>query len=561
MVPEPSGRPDLFALEAGEALQRLGRLLGQEGEVGEDAVRSARVLRGASLLGGPPDFTRAAAALEATIKALHDGTLEWRPALAEVLRGAVEGLEALKRRARAWTTADAESALRIAGELDRISGRPGAEPARPFGRRNSDQHEPAVRAFLSREATIVAGAVERLARDPGGLANPAAIEKVLRTTQPLRGVAFLGEVPPLGELLEVIELLLHGALRGAPPAPRTNEALSQLAGSMTRAARDLTDRGSPNLEAPELSGAATRARDVAADERDIVSIEGLFADGDAAPIVHQGTPPPQEMPGPDAAIALHALAGRLGQAADQLEQARTGPVALLRQAALLLHLRAGLPPRPSLPTDRLLAAMGRALARGAPEADLAGFVAALRQAAAALRGQAGDQFDSAPPSVAMVTGLFETLPGAARGTDDIVPITTLLAEPGPDGEEAVVPIESLLYTEPASPAAARPGPATGLDLLEASLGVYEALVAGVPLAPNPSTSSRPAPAAAPVAGGEDGVVPIESLLYRGRGALERAAEVRREIEETIAAMRAERRLEPMFRELMDLIPLALDDAR
>jgi hypothetical protein len=64
-----------------------------------------------------------------------------------------------------------------------------------------------------------------------------------------------------------------------------------------------------------------------------------------------------------------------------------------------------------------------------------------------------------------------------------------------------------------------------------------------------------------MAGGDGEVVPIEALLYRGRGALERAAEVRREIEETIAAMRAERRLEPMFRELMDLIPLALDDVR
>jgi hypothetical protein len=561
MVPEPSRRPDLFALEAGEALQRLARLLGQEGEIGDDAVRSARVLRGASLLGGPPDFTRAAAALEATIKALHDHSLQWQPAVAEVLRGAVEGLEALMRRARAWATADAESALRIAGELDRISGRSGAEPARPFGRRTSDQQEPAVRAFLSREATIVAGAVERLARDPAGLANPAAIENVLRTTQPLRGVAFLGEVPPLGELLEVIELLLHGALRGAPPAPRTSEALSQLAGSMTRAARDLTDRGSPNLDAPELSGAATRARDVAADERDIISIEGLFADGDSAPIVHRGTPPPQEMPGADAAIALHALAGRLGQAADQLEQARTGAVALLRQTALLLHLRAGLPARPSLPTDRLIAAMGRALARGAAEADLAGFAAALRQATAALRGQAGDQFDSAPPSVAMVTGLFETLPGADREADDIVPIATLLADSAPDGDQGVVPIESLLLTEAPALAAARPVPTNGLDLLEGSLGVYEALVAGIPLAPNPSAPSRPARPTAPVAGGDGAVVPIESLLYRGRGALERAAEVRREIEETIAAMRAERRLEPMFRELMDLIPLALDDAR
>jgi hypothetical protein len=57
------------------------------------------------------------------------------------------------------------------------------------------------------------------------------------------------------------------------------------------------------------------------------------------------------------------------------------------------------------------------------------------------------------------------------------------------------------------------------------------------------------------------VVPIESLLLRGRRALERAGEVRQEIDTAIAAIRAERRLEPLLRELMDLIPLALDDAR
>jgi diguanylate cyclase (GGDEF)-like protein len=49
-----------------------------------------------------------------------------------------------------------------------------------------------------------------LARDPQGLANTVAVQHVLRTTQPLRGVAFLGEVPPLGEVLELVERL-HSA--------------------------------------------------------------------------------------------------------------------------------------------------------------------------------------------------------------------------------------------------------------------------------------------------------------------------------------------------------------
>lgn len=565
MPPDSPGRPDLFALEAGEALQRLGHLLGQDGGVGADAVRSARVLRGASLLGGPPDFTRAAAALEVAVKALDEGTLTWQPATAEVLRGAVEGLGALMRRARNWTPTDAESALRIASEIDRVTGRASGGFPRPFGRRTSDRQEPGVRAFLAREATVVAGALERLARDPGGLANPVAIENVLRTTQPLRGVAFLGEVPPLGELLEVIEYFLQASLRGEALPPRAGESLSQLAGALTRAARDITNHGSPDLAAPELEGAALRACDIAADESDIVSIEGLFAPSDPSPIVSRGTPPMQELPGADAALALHALAGRLVQAADQLEQAGPGPVARLRQAALMLHLKAGRPPRPSLPTDRLAAALVRALARGAAEADPPGFLAALRQAAAALHGQAEGNFESNAPSTVLVTGLFETLPGETRtGSPDaaVVPIAELLAASPDTADTGIVPIESLLATQEAEAGAPVEPRAVALNLLESSLDVYEALVASIASAslPHPAASiATPAPLPAGESGGD--VVPIESLLYRGRRALERAGEVRREIDATIAAIRAERRLEPLFRELMDLIPLALDDAR
>lgn len=558
MRADSPGRPDLFALEAGEALQRLGHFLSQDGGIPEEAVRAARVLRGASLLGGPSDFTRAAAALEGAVKALHEGTLQWQTVIAEVLRGSVEGLIALMRSARNWTTADAELALRIASEIDRVSGRPTAGSPRPFGRRTSDRQEPGVRAFLAREATVVAGALERLARDPGGLANPVALESVLRTTQPLRGVAFLGEVPPLGELLEVIEYLLEAALRGEALPPRAAEALSQLGGSLTRAARDITDRGSPDLEAPELEGAATRAREIASAEDDIVSIEGLFAHADPSPIVSRGTAQRQEMPGPDAALLLHALAGRLGQAVEQLEEAGSGPVSRLRQAALMLHLKAGLPPRPTLPTDRLAAALVRAIARGAADADPPGFLAALRQAAAALHGQAEGSFESNTPSTVLVTGLFETLPGGTDGLpppDVVVPIASLLAVPAADAEADVVPIESLLATTAPSGAA--------LDLLESSLDVYEALVAGIPSLVAPASAAPPSAARMATADSADDaqVVPIESLLYRGRGALERAAEVRREIDATIAAIRAERRLEPLFRELMDLIPLALDDAR
>lgn len=600
MPPDPqTGRPDFFALEAGEYLQQLGRLAGQSQAPGEAAVRAARGLRGASLLSGPVDFTRAAGAIEAVAKALRDGLVAWGPDVAEILRAAIEELERLLRSSRAWGPAESEAAQRQAADLEQFITRAGVPLGLPFGRRAADRTDPGVRAFLARESAVVAGSLERLARDPAALFLPAAIENVLRATQPLRGVAVLGEVPPLGELLEVIEQILRDLLRGHPPPPRLPEAMSVLAGALARAARDIVDGREPAAESPEVAGAAARVHEITADERDIVSIEGLFAAGDSNPIVRRGEPPTQETPGPDAALALMALGGRLSQAADQLERTTAPSLRTLQQVALRLALAGGLPPRPALPTDRMVATLVRALARGALRADPAGILAAMRQGALAMNALAGSAAETGAPSVAMVTGMLETLPGESLDAPDlaaagpaalpadvspeaeawaphppepVVPIESLLADD--EVADLVVPIESLQYDRApldsaiASPAppprAAQPSEPSGLDSLEQSFRTYGHLLGGVA---EVEPAAQAAPASRPVSSGvpgspdaAEGIVPIATLLYRGRAALERANQVRIDIEAAVAARRGAPHLAPLLQELLELVPLAIDDA-
>jgi hypothetical protein len=55
-------------------------------------------------------------------------------------------------------------------------------------------------------------------------------------------------------------------------------------------------------------------------------------------------------------------------------------------------------------------------------------------------------------------------------------------------------------------------------------------------------------------------VDIRSLCYSGRGALERAAEVRAEVTRRLGDSGDLRAVEPLLRELLDLVPLALDIA-
>jgi hypothetical protein len=141
---------------------------------------------------------------------------------------------------------------------------------------------------------------------------------------------------------------------------------------------------------------------------------------------------------------------------------------------------------------------------------------------------------------------------------------------GGEMEGDIVPIESLAYDEvPASPAGMQEpepvpieslAPDGGLEASYRTLGrllreraparaSLEALLSGADAAP-----------AAPAAASPEEALAIDALVYRGRAALERAADVRREL---VAALQEGRELaavRPLVEELLDLLPLALADA-
>jgi len=152
--------------------------------------------------------------------------------------------------------------------------------------------------------------------------------------------------------------------------------------------------------------------------------------------------------------------------------------------------------------------------------------------------------------------------GGIADTDEleILPIEALAPAPDaavslphvfpiPQALQDVVPIQSLLY----SPVPAAPG---GLLPFEQTFSTYfrlmqeEADAAGGPIVPIESL----APA-------EEELVPIQSLLYRGRRALERADRVRRELDLARRTRADLIEMETLIAELLDLVPLALDVER
>lgn len=130
----------------------------------------------------------------------------------------------------------------------------------------------------------------------------------------------------------------------------------------------------------------------------------------------------------------------------------------------------------------------------------------------------------------------------APDDDTIVPIESL----APD-DDAIVPIESLAPAWTAAIPADAPGTPGRLEVAYRALSLVTATRGGE----EPSIDALL---------GRD-VLPIEQLLYRGASALQRAGQVREEINGLLAEPTVSlERLRPYIQELLDLVPLARDAA-
>jgi hypothetical protein len=326
-----------------------------------------------------------------------------------------------------------------------------------------------------------------------------------------------------------------------------------VAGAISRLAREIADRGRADAAAPDLAVAAQSLLATFGDEDDVVEVASLFRDADADPIVRRGEPPLAERAS-DGAIELVALADRLRQAADQLASSRSETGRHLFLFSLLLELR---PLSREARTERpflepLLLAALRAITSGVAGRAPADFSAALREAADSLARAAESRNavfvrDDLSPIVERI----ERLAGPPRHRPPAAPQREPLAPEAP--EEPIVPIEALAPDQPLEPSA-----------FERSFSILHRLERAAPAVPAPAPApSAPTPAAleveSPLTGlpVEADVVPIDSLLYQGRRALERADRVRLVLSDALRAQRPFQEIEPLVSELIDLVPLAL----
>lgn len=599
----PSGVPlamaDFFALEAGEYLERLDALLAPEGAPAADEfVRLSRALRGSALMANQVPIARAAAGLEALARSLREGRRGWDPGTRQVAIRTVDDLKILIRRGAAWSDADTAKSESLARELEEVSGRPSTALRHP--ETPGSVLDAGARAFVAREGAAIASALDRAAtalrasvpsRDP--------LQQVLRTLQPLRGLAALNDLPPLPDVLEGIDRAVNEVLRGGPNPPAAAPDFFQHAGTaVAQAAREVAERGKPDPEGPAFRAFAGQLARFFDREPAVIPISDLYFDDVGPHIVQRGAGAAQAAPLSRMELVSHGEHLRL--AADAIERAPS-----ITQRELRVHTLAGtfraLAVGGEGPLPRSLShfveAAREAVALGHAVQEPQRFATALRRASELLAA-AGDADDArlaegltdvanelrtlrtptVPPGAAPTLVAFPGAQPLGAALDE--PESSLFGTGGP-----IIPIEELELPEPPAPAFAAPPPEPAkpamppLFLTEMSetpaetpdiVGswiTYDRLVAAgvgpaslqellgeapeepeaVPAEPAvfAAATEALAPAAPPV-------VDVRTLLYHGDRALARVQELR-----ALARRTPPDELPALFEEVCDLVDLAI----
>ncbi len=576
------GTADFFTLEAGECLNRLEALLARpEGVSGEEFVRQVRLLRGAALMANLQPVAQAGAAFEALARGVRDGLRPWDAATREMALQVVDDFRALVRRVGQWSDGDTARARRIATDLERMTGQP-ATPA-PTG---TGSAQTGVRAFVAREGALIASALDRAARAMRTSTDSRdALHAVLRRMQQLRGLAELAEFAPLPEILDGVELAVGELARSFAPAASAPDMVDAAAHALSRICRDVTENGQPTADALEARQFADLLRRSLGDDEDVVAIETILLDGEPAA---QGARGRFAL----GAVELVSHGEFLSQVADRISGARSGTERDLRLVGLLAPLGAlaSGARELTLPVSDWASLARTRILSGDAGAHSTGFADQLRQVGALLRGAA----DAAAPGrddwTMALEALRDTAPAGTTAApvidteeDRIVPIAELAPdspEPEPEPEleepdpeimallEEIVPIEQLAPDAP-------PMEDFAFIKAEAIEAVVEIAAVVVPADREPTTFEASLLAYSELVhdlgvgqasleeligarGAESNFVSIDDLLYRGRPALLRAAEVRSEIRSQLERGQHIAVVRPLLDELLDLIPLALD---
>jgi len=288
----PVGLLDFFILEANDSIDRLDGAISGAATRAPDlelVLRHARTLRGSSTMARQNGIAEVAGGVERVARALRDGEVAWSPGLHAALIAAIDDLKLLLRSVRNWSTADERRAQSRTAELARLA------PDAP--RRTPTPSSTGGSAFLVAETGDIADALEQVIRRPG---DREALDGALRHVRTLRGVASVRDVPPLPEVVDAIERAAKPLEIGVLTTPTVKQLALLTAAAMLlrRISTELGGGRRPDPNSPEVRQFATAASALAEDAPQadhIVPIAALFH-GDTGPHLVSTSPNPPTTP-------------------------------------------------------------------------------------------------------------------------------------------------------------------------------------------------------------------------------------------------------------------------
>lgn len=587
-------------------------------------VQHARELRGSALLANQRAIARAASALERLARAVRDGRQPWDHGTREVSLQAVDEFRALIRHSSAWSDAAEAQAVKLGATLEALGGASPAAPraaaaAPDAGMRAFIAREGAlVASALDRAARALRTsgewreALQAVLRRMQPLRGLAGISELAPLPDILEGTELaVGEISRPGAAAEggagdVVESAAHALTRvcrdvaegglpvaDSPEAQRFTELLLRTfaAADQTQATAVSAPRPAVQLSPLEMVshgehlGQAANDLDAARSqtERDLrlVALVGSLRMLARA----------QETAG--GGLAAFAETARDAIESGHARQAPAAFAAALRQAGALLRgaadardsgavvtawkqcaqmlAPAGLLPEPTpapaaaapaaavvdeeVSDSDLVASLSSYhqlfITRWSEQPSLEGLLGELRHEPVSVQegergesGERGERGDGVESDIVSIDALAPDAPLAPLATvapQVVVPEAPVVSagERGDASEADIVAIEALAPDAPV---------VSGGEWDDASEASIVSIEAVAPDTPN-----------APIAPAAD-IVPVATLLYRGRSALERAATIRHDLTTHLDARADWSTVQPLIEELLDLVPLALDDA-
>lgn len=288
-----TGSPELlefYLVEATEYLDALDQLVAGTGSApdGNALIATARALRGASSMAQVAPIEGIALAIEQVAHGVRDGEVRWTLDLYRALRDTVDDLRALVRAVRTWGERETARADARLSELQRFL--PGAAP-----RAAAPDAAATAPIFLALQSSAIAAELDAFVANPR---HRRALDDALTRARTMRGVAGIGDFPPLADVADAVDRTARALMPDAPLAPGEIELFRAAAEVLRQTSSRLRDGHPADPRAPEVSRFAHAVAALQAQAQappplpPVVRIDDLFYADQGPHILQRSAAPP-----------------------------------------------------------------------------------------------------------------------------------------------------------------------------------------------------------------------------------------------------------------------------